>query len=351
MKKIYRTILLVSIVSLMLGISGCGSAKNSQNIELGMAAVQAADYKGALTLFESVQVKKENGLSLYRGQGLAYMGLTKYQEAIASFIKALSYSSGRLSDMEYDINYYLATSYYKDGDSDGAIDTYGAILALKPKEKDAYYLRGAVELESGDYEKAIADFDKAIELDRNNCSTYIDIYICLEQNGYEEKGKEYLETIMDSESKATSDFDKGRICYYLGDYKNACIYFDLANKAVNNEETALFLGKAYEASGDINFAASIYNSFLINHLQSAAIYNQLGLCKMKLKDYEAALVAFQTAMAIKDNSIVQTLKYNEIVAYEFLEDYKKATVLMESYLSTYPDDAAAKREYEFLQTR
>lgn len=49
--------------------------------------------------------------------------------------------------------------------------------------------------------------------------------------------------------------------------------------------------------------------------------------------------------------MMQVLKMNEIVAYERLKDYKKASVLMESYLKTYPDDEEAKREYIFLKTR
>ena len=48
---------------------------------------------------------------------------------------------------------------------------------------------------------------------------------------------------------------------------------------------------------------------------------------------------------------MQSLKFNEIVAYEYLGDFQKAAVLMQSYLLTYPDDKEAKREQEFLQTR
>ena len=47
----------------------------------------------------------------------------------------------------------------------------------------------------------------------------------------------------------------------------------------------------------------------------------------------------------------QTLSFNEIVAYEYLGEYKKAAVLLDSYLQAYPDDETAKREKQFLQTR
>jgi len=48
---------------------------------------------------------------------------------------------------------------------------------------------------------------------------------------------------------------------------------------------------------------------------------------------------------------MQTLSFNEIVAYEYLGEYTQASVLLDSYLKTYPDDEVAKREKQFLATR
>ena len=63
---------------------------------------------------------------VYRGQGLAYMGMTDYENAAASFEKALGQSSPRPDAMDYDINYYLATAYYRNGQVDKAIHGTGA---------------------------------------------------------------------------------------------------------------------------------------------------------------------------------------------------------------------------------
>ena len=56
-------------------------------------------------------------------------------------------------------------------------------------------------------------------------------------------------------------------------------------------------------------------------------------------------------MNVRDNSIIQTLKYNEIVAYEYMQEFRTAATLMKDYVKLYPDDKAARREYEFLKTR
>ena len=49
--------------------------------------------------------------------------------------------------------------------------------------------------------------------------------------------------------------------------------------------------------------------------------------------------------------MAQTLRYNQIVAYERAGDFAKAKSLMNAYLSSYPDDEAAQREAVFLSTR
>ena len=144
--------------------------------------------------------------------------------------------------------------------------------------------------------------------------------------------------------------EKGSICYYLEDYENARTYLEKARDE-SGYEAVLFLGKTYETLGDNNYAISVYNTYLESGEANPQVLNQLGLCKMQTGDYEGALAAFQSAMKIEDNGMMQILKMNEIIAYERLCDYKKATVLMESYLKTYPDDEAAQREYIFLQTR
>ena len=77
----------------------------------------------------------------------------------------------------------------------------------------------------------------------------------------------------------------------------------------------------------------------------------MGLCKMEMRDYEGALQAFQQAMQVEDNSMLQVLKMTEVVAYEKLGEHKQAKALLGHSLKTYPDDETAKREYEFLKTR
>lgn len=340
----------VIILLVCVQLCACGAKEETNYTAQGMAAVEALDYETALDFFNAAEEQGENSRLFYRGIGLAYMGLTDYENAILYLEAALRLSDGNVEDMDFDMNYYLATAYYKNGRPADAAGVYDAILALRPKEKDAYYLRGCVKLSQNDFEGAQADFNMAIALDKQNYDQLIRIYMVLEEYGYRDAGQVYLQNAMAENEKSISDYDMGRICFYLGDYENARNYLTRLNVGTDYG-AALYLGRTYEALGDYNYASSIYAEYTEHDQSEAEIYNQLGLCRMKMGEYELALSAFQAAMNIEDNGMMQTLKFNEIVAYEYMEEYTTAATLMNSYLKAYPDDEAAKREYEFLQTR
>lgn len=331
-------------------LAGCGQDAEPSYTEQGMEAVQALDYEKALSLFQTAEENGEEERLLYRGMGLAYLGKTDYEAAIAYLETSLRLGDGWVEDLDFDINYYLATAYFRNGQTQEAVRVYDAILGIRPEETDACYLRGCVKLSDGDFDGAKADFDAAIAQEPKNYDRMIRIYMVLEEYGYKEAGQVYLQNAMKENEKSISDYDMGRICYYMGDYDNARNFLEKL-KTATDYGAALYLGRTYEALGDYNYAASIYAGYTDYDQTRAEIYNQLGLCRIQLGEYQAALDAFQAAMDIEGSDMTQTLKFNEIVTYEYMGDFKTAAGLMNSYLRSYPDDVAAKREYEFLQTR
>ncbi|MCR4892767.1 MAG: tetratricopeptide repeat protein, partial [Lachnospiraceae bacterium] len=146
-------------------------------------------------------------------------------------------------------------------------------------------------------------------------------------------------------------FQKGKLYYWMGDYDSAKSALEEARGDGSDESVILYLGKTYEALGDKSYAASLYKTYLEDNPGDTKICNQLGLCELDVGDYDSALKAFQQGIAVGDSESLQSLKFNEIVAYEYLSDFKKATVLMEAYLKAYPDDETAVREYTFLSSR
>ncbi len=335
--------------ALMISVcAACGKA--GESTENAMKLIKALDYQGALAELEEAEGKRENSRLIQRTRGIAYMGLTDYDNAIVCFQAALAGSNGLVQNVDFDLNYYLAAAYTKKGEYGKAEGIYTAILALRPNEKDAYFLRGNARMTLSDYDGAIADFETAIKLAPRDYDRLIEIYQVLDYYGCGNVGQEYLRTALNAGDKQMSKFVSGRIYYYLGEYQNA--YIDLeASKEKGGLESYLYLGKAYEATGDYNYAVNVYSSYLNKNQGSAEMYNQLGLCQMKKGEYTAALEAFQAGIRLGDAGMTQTLAFNEIAAYEYLGNFEQAKALMEIYMRNYPDDRNARREYDFLSTR
>lgn len=344
-----RIMIAVIMFGLMAFLNGCNTNKSTENIKLGFEAITALKYEEALNCFSVATEAKENPQQIARGQGIAYLGLAKYQEAIEQFLTALSYSDEFVDDFDFDTNYYLATAYFKNGQTAEAGAVYSAILDLRD-DKEAHYLRGIVYLEEDRIVDAKTDFDIALSKVSGDYDMRINIANALMEKGYEEEGKAYLQAALGSNEKKISDYDKGRLYYHMGDYENArnCLEAAKGNK---NAETVLLLGQTYEKLGDYNYAASVYSNYLTENPNHVIIFNRLGMCKLQAGDAKSALNYFEQALALEDSSMTQILKFNQIVAYEYLGEFDQANVLMKNYLQIYPDDQEALREYEFLKSR
>lgn len=343
-------IVLACMVFGLCALTGCSSKPANTNINKGMELLEQMDYSAALESFEAALVYKEDEQLIFRGEGLANMGLGNYEEAQECFLNSISYAEGNVTNLEFDTNYYLATAYYKQGKYEEAEKIYTAIIDLRNKETDAYYLRACTLLKEGYYEAAVKDFEKAFSLEPDNLELVTDAFVEMQAAGFEEEGKVYLQEFLSEKDKQLKDAEKGTIYFYLADYANARIYLDGALNQ-GNPEVSLILGRTYEKLGDMNYAVVVYETYLDANAPDAAIYNSLGVCLMNQGKYEEALEVFESGINLGDTSYIQNLKFNQIVAKEYLGKFSEAKKLMQEYLAAYPDDAMAKQEYEFLQTR
>lgn len=346
-----KGIFLGLLTALMLTAAGCGH-KEGENIKAGFACIEQSDYPGAIQCFEQAVVSGEDLELAYRGYGLAYLGMADYDNAIDFLEKALDNGGIFAGDLERDINFYMATALYKKGEAGEAASLLDAIIESDKKNADAYYLRGSILIGNDDYEGGIYNFEKAMEYADNAHEMKLSVYEVLAENGYEEKGREYLVQMLDEE-KNLSDYEQGVIYFYLEEYDSARNHLEVAKQSAKKEKGRIIymLGRTYEQLGDMNYAGVLYSEYLEEDPENALIYNQLGLCKLAADDPNAAIQAFEAALALNDSSMTQTLKRNRLAAYEAAGNFAKAKSLMNDYIAAYPDDEEAQREAVFLQTR
>ncbi len=349
---IVGSVLLISV----LITSACANnemqdAQAVNSIEAMHASIEAMEYEKILREIDATNLEEksqEEKKEWYRIQGIAQIGIGDFEQAALSFEEAIGISAGFMEAVDYDLNQYLALAYTKVGRIEEAQRIYETLLELNSKDAPLHYLNGIALLQLERSKEGVEAFRRAIELEPNQYDRIIEIYQILVDFEQQEVGQEIIMDTIDSNPRM-SDFDLGRMYYYVQDYELAIDHLEM----IVNPETSdvvLYLGKCYEALGDINYVASIYAE-AVNEFQDATLYNQLGLCQLKRESYDAALDAFQKGLDCEDEMMMQILRYHEIIAYEFLGDFDTARQLMENYLLDYPDDEKAKREYEFLKTR
>lgn len=287
----------------------------------------------------------------YRQVGINQIEEGDYEGAVKSFQKALDQSLAVVGDMEIDICYYKAAAQYKSGDTKGALETYQALIDYDKKNADPYYLRGCIYLKEGDKEKARKDFDKALELNPKDYELYVSIYENLLGIGDTEQADALLEKALKFPGEDADDYrERGHIYLLKGDYENARKELD---KAINKEDTRalLYMAQVYDAQGNKDQAQALYESYIAQNGSDSETLRTLGEMQMEAENYEQALEFFQKALKAETVLNEQTLRKNEIIAYEKLKDFDSAKKKMKAYLKDYPDDVKAQREFVFLQTR
>ena len=286
----------------------------------------------------------------YRQFGINCLESGKYQEAVDAFDKALGESLGHVDEKELDICFYKARAQYLNGDTDAALDTYNAIIEYN-EDARAYYLRGNLYFNTGDQEKAVADYKTAIKNDKSNYELYIGIYETFKSRNMAEDGQQYLNQAMELTGDKPKDcLYKGRICYLLGDYDEAVTYLE---KALEGEQelAPYYLGQAYEALGDEEKAQGYIAQYLDSGVATSYDLYELGTTEMSEGDYEQALTYYLAGLSMESVPNKQNLMKSAIVAYEYSGDFDGAGKLMEEYISLYPSDEAAQKESTFLETR
>lgn len=107
--------------------------------------------------------------------GQIYEVLHKINRTNGDFIIRGSFHVSEMDNIDTtSVDAYGERAFYKrkKGDYDGAIKDYTRAIELDPKNADSYNCRGATKHDAEDYAGAVEDYTRAIELDPNLKAAY-----------------------------------------------------------------------------------------------------------------------------------------------------------------------------------
>lgn len=165
-----RTVFLASVCSAFLAasaaVSGTEAATtDSQMVQQAYKALQAGDAASAVTAYgkaiESRKLGPEMLANALLNRGLAYQRLNEHEFAIDDYTAAMRIDamSGKLRALAL---YNRGLSYQRLERGALAIEDFTSALFLDSQFSHAYYSRGTLLRDSGQYLFALADFDKAL---------------------------------------------------------------------------------------------------------------------------------------------------------------------------------------------
>ena len=313
-------------------------------VNLGKSYLELGEYENAQTAFLSALKKEADNEEAYRGLGVVYYFSGDYPDAMDAFKRIIDNAGRDYNDMELEALQYYASlqSYY--GDNAGAIDSYTILIRKNYNTAQQYFLRGSIFAGQGMENEAVLDYEEALKLYSDDYEIYYNMYTNLLQAGFTQRAESYLRRALNVE--CADNLLKGKTYYIIEDYENAQKFLSKASDE-GQKEADFYLAMTYEKLGDDEEAKAMYEAYINDNPSDARVYNQYGMYYLNKGDYDSALGYFSAGLATGGSEARRELLFNQACCYEYLHQYSMAFTKFEEYIKEYPDDAAAKHEYEF----
>lgn len=207
---------------------------------------------------------------------------------------------------------------------DIVIKSCSKVIDLDNENREAYLKRAEAYFYKKDYEKAIEDYEKCINLDKNKVYSYYNyLAIAYAFNKEYEKSRALLMKVLnlskeDKEKKQIIEKDiynnLGLIYYLNKDNKNAKKYYEEALKIDNNHKEAHNnLGLIYYKEKNYEEARKCYKKVIElddNYIES---YNNLGLIYYELKNYDEAIESYKKAIGIDRSRVCSNMGFRRFI--------------------------------------
>ena len=309
---------------------------------------ESGDIDGARSDAEQAVILNPNDGDAYLSRGRAKAAMGLHEQAIVDFTQALrcpDNSHFPRSEFLLLCHWERADSKAALGNQAGAIADYDRAVELNRDALGVYYNRGLCKDDLEDYAGAIADYNRAVELGFDAPEIYVYRGLCKDNLG-DHAGAiaDYDRAIERNAKFAEPHHGRGQANLALKNYADAITDYDraialcadrgsdLAAKACYN----MGLSKTY--MGDHEKAIPDFTRFIALAPDDPDGYYQRGGCRLYRADWDGVIADFSKAMSLNPDLSVNC--YSIIgIAKGWKQDYHGALEAYESSLALDPDFA------------
>jgi tetratricopeptide (TPR) repeat protein len=278
-------------------------------------------------------------LLLFSVGQMAYFS-QQYEQAIDLFTEALAIDTGEgETDLGLDVVYfYRGFAQRQMGSAEAALADYDRAIELNPEFAAAYLNRGAAHYHLGEIEEAVADYTRAVELDPENTNAYYNRALAYQALGEPDLAIEDYSRAIDLNPQFAAAYLSRGILYRDGGEPEKAIE-DYTRAIEADPEYA----DAYNNRGYLNAQMGVNLDEALEDIEraleldpdAAYIWDSLGYVRYRLGDYEDALEGFTHALEMDPPETYSY--YGRAMTHEALGDTEAALQDYRAFLEDYPD--------------
>ncbi|MGY6529840.1 MAG: tetratricopeptide repeat protein [Cyanobacterium sp.] len=227
-------------------------------------------------------------------------------------------------------------------DYEEAIEQYSRAIELNPNYVDAYYNRGLTYADLKDFDRAIADYTQAITIDPEYLNAYNNRGVLYANLGDYERAIADYQKVLESDPNYVLAHNNLGVAYdSLERYQEAIASYTRAIELDPSYVLALTnRGLSHGSSGNYENAISDYNQAITIQPNNADAYYYRGNAHNSLGQYQQAISDYTRAIEINPNNVLAfnnrgVSYYNSNSCESAIADYTQAIQINSDYPNAY----------------